>query len=203
MNEDGMSLDSDDVDEGRQDMKKKISVDNLVQDIEISPESIVLKEKLQALAQEATASQPKNLILGQTVLLFDTNIFLRGISGISSIIESKKYPVIVPLPVITELSGISGNDNMVGSHALEALEYLRGAIFEKKFKIQTAKGSFLDSMANISESWDPKHTNADDVILDICRLHKNVCLITDDANLRVKCRTVGVMCLDSIYKIRP
>jgi rRNA-processing protein FCF1 len=198
-----MSVDEYDEEQELQHVKKKISVDNLVQDVEASSDSLFLKEKLQALAQEASSSLSKNLILGKTVLVFDTNIFLRGISGISGIIESKKYPVIVPLPVITELTGISGNDDLIGSHALEALEYLKTAISARKFRIQTAKGSFVDSMSNISETWDTKYTNADDVILDICRMHKNVCLITDDANLRLKCRTVGVLCLDSIYKIRP
>jgi protein SMG6 len=47
-------------------------------------------------------------IPGFTVLVVDTNILLSSLSSIASLVESEQWTVVVPLPVIMELDGLSG-----------------------------------------------------------------------------------------------
>jgi rRNA-processing protein FCF1 len=175
---------------------QKTHIDELVgSDIEVGDDVKALKSKIKELSKVSTFK----LEPGKTVLVFDTNVVLRDLQLIRSLMESMAFPIILPLVVISELDGLCQNERL-GASALEALQYLRSKV-GKSFQLQTSRGTILSTLAFYSEEWSDKFSTADDVILDACRQHPAVCLITDDINLRLKARTVKVPVLDSIKKL--
>ncbi|KAJ3345595.1 Smg-6, nonsense mediated mRNA decay factor [Kappamyces sp. JEL0680] len=170
----------------------------VVDDHEPSQDILDLKSKMAQLA--ASQSGKVRLIPGTTVIVFDTNTYLKDFSVIRRIIESQTFPIIVPLAVVTELEGLRLNETSVGDMAAATLEFF-GQHVGKLFQIQTSRGNLLSTLAFHSEEWDSKYSNADDVILSICTFHKNVCLVTDDINLRLKARTIKIPVLDSAKKL--
>ncbi|KAJ3748272.1 hypothetical protein EV360DRAFT_76238 [Lentinula raphanica] len=53
--------------------------------------------------KEKFTHKPLPIVAGYTVLVIDTNILLSSLSMFSSLVESKSWTVVVPLPVIMEL----------------------------------------------------------------------------------------------------
>ena len=58
---------------------------------------------------------------GFSILVLDTNILLSSLSVIVSIIESLRWTIIIPVPVIMELEGLSSNTSQLGEAAQEAV----------------------------------------------------------------------------------
>ena len=54
---------------------------------------------------------------GYTVLVVDTNILLSSLAEFSALVESKRWTVVVPLPVIMELDSQSSNMTALGEAA--------------------------------------------------------------------------------------
>jgi predicted ribonuclease YlaK len=113
------------------------------------------------------------LVPGYTVLVVDTNILLSSFSDFSALVRSCRWTVVVPLAVITELDGISSNENELGAVASAAVSFISSHIRSHgiSLKVQTSKGNYLSTMNVRSEelqfapgegSWE---RNMDDLIL--------------------------------------
>ncbi|KAK6192689.1 hypothetical protein SNE40_004118 [Patella caerulea] len=157
-------------------------------------------------------------------LVPDTNCFIDHFNLLISILESKKYTLVIPLVVINELDGLAKgsregqhesreHSSMVQQHATTAVQYLESQFQRKNshLRAQTSKGSILETIAFRSEEIDTTGTN-DDLILSCClhyckdkardfmpkekdapvRLYRDVVLLTDDRNLRLKAHTCNV-----------
>ena len=111
---------------------------------------------------------------GYTVLVIDTNILLSSLSMISSLIESLRWTIIVPLPVIMELEGLATNaSSQLGEAAQSAMSYISSHIrtHTLSLKVQTSKGNYLNTLSIRTEQVDFSATdgnwerNMDDLIL--------------------------------------
>ncbi|KAL3856196.1 hypothetical protein ACJMK2_010974, partial [Sinanodonta woodiana] len=157
-------------------------------------------------------------------LVADTNCFIDHLSSIVKLLRSKRYTIVVPLVVISELDGLCQGSRegqyvsvehgvKVKAKSKEAITLLEEE-FEKKnshLKAQTSKGSVLDTIAFRAEETDSSGNN-DDLVLSCClhyckdkardfmpkdkdspvRLYRDVVLLTDDRNLRLKAHTCNV-----------
>ncbi|KAH7889781.1 hypothetical protein F5I97DRAFT_588082 [Phlebopus sp. FC_14] len=115
--------------------------------------------------RQTTASTPMlNIVPGYTVLVLDTNILLSSLSIIASLVESLRWTIVLPVPVIMELDGLSSNDSQLGSAAQEALAWITSHLrsHAMSLKVQTSRGNYLTSLnvrteqVNFTdeESWD-------------------------------------------------
>ena len=59
--------------------------------------------------KNGAARQTLKAVPGYTVLVVETNILLSSLSEFSSLVESGRWTVVVPLPVIMELDSQSSN----------------------------------------------------------------------------------------------
>jgi len=132
-------------------------------------------------APKATASPDSHLsiIPGYTILVFDTNILLSSLALFSSLIESHRWTVVIPLPVITELDGLAspnGNQPQLAEAAQAALVYVSTHLRSHalSLKVQTSRGNYLTSLSIRTEDLDfafggegaeNKGRNMDDLIL--------------------------------------
>ncbi|KAF9050675.1 hypothetical protein BDZ89DRAFT_1057118 [Hymenopellis radicata] len=153
---------------------------------------------------------------GYTVLVVDTNILLSSLSMFASVVESLRWTVLVPLPVVMELDGISQNPSQLGEAAQSAMAYLSSHIrsHSTSLKVQTSKGNYLSSLNVRTEEVDfssgNPERNMDDLILKTAIWHEEhwvdrsaflqsnsmtianpvkVVLLSLDRNLRLKARS--------------
>jgi len=118
--------------------------------------------------------RPTNVIVpGYTVLVIDTNILLSSLSMFASLVESLRWTVIVPLPVIMELDGLAtSNSPKLAEASKAALSFVSSNLktLSSSLKIQTSRGNYLSSLNVRTEqvdfsdrdSWE---RNMDDLIL--------------------------------------
>lgn len=113
---------------------------------------------------------------GYTILVIDTNILLSSLSMFASVIESLRWTVIIPLPVVMELDGLSktpaDSAPQLSEAAQSALRYISSHLrsHSMSIKIQTSKGNYLTSLSVRTEhvdfdangNWE---RNMDDLIL--------------------------------------
>lgn len=97
-----------------------------------------------------------NVVPGYTILIFDTNVLLSSLSLFSKIVEGGQWSVIVPLPVVTELDGLSKNPPPLGTEAKAAVSYLEARIRTHALclKIQTSRGNYLTDLLIRAEHLD-------------------------------------------------
>ncbi|KAG6333998.1 hypothetical protein ID866_5081 [Astraeus odoratus] len=90
-----------------------------------------------------------NIVPGYTILVLDTNILLSSLSIITSIVESLCWTVVIPVPVVMELDGLSANTSPLGQAAQQALSYITSHIRSHgmSLKVQTSKGNYLTSLS--------------------------------------------------------
>ncbi|KAA1471246.1 hypothetical protein DENSPDRAFT_776086 [Dentipellis sp. KUC8613] len=112
------------------------------------------------------------LVPGYTVLVPDTNILLSSLSLLASLIESNRWTIVVPLPVIMELDGLATNHTPLGEAAKAAVDYIQEHVrsHSTSLKLQTSRGNYLSSLTFRSEQVDfddPSawERNMDDLIL--------------------------------------
>ncbi|KAF5330656.1 hypothetical protein D9619_005946 [Psilocybe cf. subviscida] len=112
------------------------------------------------------------IVPGYTILVVDTNILLSSLSVVASLIESQKWTVVVPLPVVMELDGLSTNlSPQLGEAAEAALAYVAGHVrsHSTSLKVQTSRGNYLASLNVRTEEVDFHDGNPeksmDDLIL--------------------------------------
>ncbi|KAH8117438.1 hypothetical protein DFH11DRAFT_1817087 [Phellopilus nigrolimitatus] len=120
----------------------------------------------------AGAQRPTlHVVPGYTVLVIDTNILLSSLSMFSSLVESLRWTILVPLAVITELDGIAMNASPLGESAAAAIAYISAHVrtHALSLKVQTSRGNYLQNLNVRSEqiefeadSWE---RSMDDLIL--------------------------------------
>ncbi|KAF8448043.1 hypothetical protein L210DRAFT_3441767 [Boletus edulis BED1] len=90
-----------------------------------------------------------NVVPGYSILVLDTNIILSSLSIVASIIESLRWTVVIPVPVIMELDGLSSNTSQLGETAQEAIAYITSHIrsHAMSLKVQTSKGNYLMTLS--------------------------------------------------------
>jgi protein SMG6 len=113
----------------------------------LPPASSTLRSKRHP--RRPTASTPMlNVVPGYSVLVLDTNILLSSLSVVASIIESLRWTVVIPVPVIMELDGLGSNISQLGEAAQEAVAYITSHVrsHAMSLKVQTSKGNYLTSL---------------------------------------------------------
>ncbi|KAG6844489.1 hypothetical protein H0H87_006563 [Tephrocybe sp. NHM501043] len=114
-----------------------------------------------------------HILAGYSVLVVDTNILLSSLAMFASVVESLRWTVIVPLPVIMELDGLSSNTSaQLSEAARDAMTYISNHIrtHSVSLKVQTSKGNYLSTLSIRTEqveftgdgNWE---RNTDDLIL--------------------------------------
>ncbi|KAG9351625.1 hypothetical protein JZ751_022876 [Albula glossodonta] len=141
-------------------------------------------------------------------LVPDTNGFIDHLASLKKLMSCGLYILVVPLIVITELDGLAkGQDSRGGSgggggstsstHARGVQERAKAAVsfLERGFEARepclralTSRGNQLESIAFRNKAKDFMPTQRDEPV----RLHREVVLLTDDRNLRVKALTRNV-----------
>ncbi|KAL0572625.1 hypothetical protein V5O48_009328 [Marasmius crinis-equi] len=169
-------------------------------------------------AKERRTQQTLPMQPGYTVLVVDTNVLLSALSMFCSLVESLRWTVLVPLPVIMELDGLKTNSSAQLSEAANnALNYITSHIrsHSTSLKVQTSKGNYLTSLNVRTEEVDFASGRAersmDDLILKTAIWHDEhwtdrsamlksdtsqkvadpakVVLLSLDRNLRLKARS--------------
>lgn len=158
---------------------------------EDDPELAVLRDRfrhLQSLISPSpdiskSARQPKSsrastrrVLQGYTTLIFDTNVLLSSLTLVSRLIESGRWTIVIPLPVLTELDGLAREPPPLGLEAVLAISYLEANVRSRSMvlRIQTTKGSYLSDLrlrteaSQITEA-DKDRKTMDDKILDVAR----------------------------------
>ncbi|KAG6840703.1 hypothetical protein C0991_004947 [Blastosporella zonata] len=114
-----------------------------------------------------------HIVAGYSVLVVDTNILLSSLAMFASVVESLRWTVVVPLPVIMELDGLSSNTSaQLSEAARNAMSYISTHIrsHSVSLKVQTSKGNYLTTLSIRTEqvefsgdgNWE---RNTDDLIL--------------------------------------
>ncbi|TFK55267.1 hypothetical protein OE88DRAFT_1654050 [Heliocybe sulcata] len=114
------------------------------------------------------------IVPGYTVLVIDTNLLLSSLSVFQSMVESLRWTIVVPLPVIMELDGLSSASDApeLSQVAAAALSYIVSHIrsHSTSLKVLTSKGNYLTTLSVRSEQVDFSNRdswerNMDDLIL--------------------------------------
>jgi hypothetical protein len=179
-----------------------------------------------AAARRARTAAAYNVVPGYTTLIFDTNVLLSSLGLFSRVVEGGQWSVVVPLPVVTELDGLSKNPPPLGSEAQAAVAYLEARIRTHALclKIQTARGNYLTDLLIRAEvlggdaaAEEERGRTMDDMILNVATFQREhfvdrsallgmpapsgkaatqVLLVTFDRNLRLKARARGIDAAD-------
>ncbi|XP_076065529.1 telomerase-binding protein EST1A-like isoform X2 [Oratosquilla oratoria] len=176
-----------------------------------------MQRKLQNLLEGAVTV---HMEIRPRYLVPDTNCFIEHLHIIQTLVNNSPYTVMVPLVVLNELDGLSrdaavekygsvGHALRVREGAALALEYLRSTR-SPALKCVTSQGSVLTSTTFTAEMDLNQDSTNDDKILMCClhfcsqgpqkrplrdgvrRLYREVVLLTDDRNLRVKAHAQDV-----------
>ncbi|KAJ2999166.1 hypothetical protein HDV02_003455 [Globomyces sp. JEL0801] len=116
--------------------------------------------------------------------------------------EHELSPDLIALKVVvSELDGLCNNEGTLGENAIDCLTFIESNMNLNLFQVMTSKGNPMNSLTVRSETWDDQYESADDVILGIARMIESTCLVTNDVNLRLKARTVGVPVLPSVASL--
>lgn len=131
------------------------------------------EEKLQALAHPSTnalsSSKSRstrkttlNAVAGYTTLVFDTNILLESMDVFTALLISKRWTLVVPLAVVTELDGLRTKEDPLGTSATQAIKYLEDAIktYSMNLKVQTSRGNYLRDLNIRREDIDFGHSTS-------------------------------------------
>ncbi|KIP06005.1 hypothetical protein PHLGIDRAFT_73330 [Phlebiopsis gigantea 11061_1 CR5-6] len=159
-------------------------------DEDVSEEVKALKERLRYLSSFLQQSQQTpskrqrakaqretgglRMVPGYTTLVMDTNILLSSLPVFNVLVESAKWTVVVPLPVIMELDGLALDPSPLGEASKAAsasiISHLRS--HGLSLKVLTSKGNYLANLNIRTEqvdfddgreaSWE---RNMDDLIL--------------------------------------
>ncbi|WVQ72499.1 hypothetical protein IAR50_002054 [Cryptococcus sp. DSM 104548] len=193
-----------------------------------------LRKKLEDLRAQAigAASSPRKArkavtsslqaVAGFTMLVFDTNILLDSFDLVKSIVESGQWSVVIPLPVVTELDGLSKEAGDLGAAARAAVALLEQLVRTHALclKVQTTKGNYLFDLLIRTEQIDASTYGSasafartmDDRIVHIAGFAQEhfvdrsvllgmprpeteaakVLLVSNDRNLRLKAKAMGV-----------
>lgn len=83
------------------------------------------------------------------------------LSIVKDLLEARRWTLVIPLAVVTELDGLKANPPPLGKDAAEALRFLETSIRDpatrsqsKYLKIQTSRGNYLHDLSIRSEEID-------------------------------------------------
>ncbi|XP_010216739.1 PREDICTED: telomerase-binding protein EST1A [Tinamus guttatus] len=182
------------------------------------------QDKIQAVLKDQSQVRQMELEIRPVFLVPDTNGFIDHLSSLATLLECRKFILVVPLIVINELDGLAKGPEMehrAAGYARQVQERARKSIefLEERFESRdnclralTSRGNELESISFRSEDTTGQQGNNDDLILSCClhycndkakdfmpankddpiRLLREVVLLTDDRNLRVKALTRNV-----------
>jgi len=93
---------------------------------------------------------------GYTILVLDTNILLSSLNMVTSLVESLRWTIVIPLPAIMELDGLSSNPTALGEAAKAAIEFVASHVHSHfdTLKVQTSR---LVSVPNRLTLMTPTH----------------------------------------------
>lgn len=96
------------------------------------------------------------IVPGYTTLLLDTNVMLTETDILSQLIKSKRWMVIIPLSVMTELDGLKRREGDVGQRAQDAINVLESKVksHSTNLKVQTSRGNYLNDLRFRTEEID-------------------------------------------------
>ncbi|NXN12410.1 EST1A protein, partial [Indicator maculatus] len=182
------------------------------------------QDKIQAVLKDQSQMRQMELEIRPVFLVPDTNGFIDHLSSLITLLNCRKFILVVPLIVINELDGLAKGPEMehrAAGYARQVQERARKSIefLEERFESRdnclralTSRGNELESISFRSEDTTGQQGNNDDLILSCClhycndkakdfmpsnkedpiRLLREVVLLTDDRNLRVKALTRNV-----------
>ncbi|NXP44458.1 EST1A protein, partial [Heliornis fulica] len=182
------------------------------------------QDKIQAVLKDQSQMRQMELEIRPVFLVPDTNGFIDHLSSLITLLDCRKFILVVPLIVINELDGLAKGPEMehrAAGYARQVQERARKSIefLEERFESRdnclralTSRGNELESISFRSEDTTGQQGNNDDLILSCClhycndkakdfmpsnkddpiRLLREVVLLTDDRNLRVKALTRNV-----------
>ncbi|KDN48528.1 hypothetical protein K437DRAFT_83968 [Tilletiaria anomala UBC 951] len=106
-----------------------------------------------------------NVVPGYTVLVLDTNVLIAPGKLLEQLVEWKRWTIIIPLAVVTELDGLQKNPEPLGPGAQRALAYIEKNIrsCSKWLKVQTSRGNYLADLTVRQEEIDFGNDVGDDV----------------------------------------
>ncbi|OAJ43745.1 hypothetical protein BDEG_27073 [Batrachochytrium dendrobatidis JEL423] len=128
-----------------------------------------------------------------TILVLDTNLYLHNFEQVKTMITSRKWHILIPLAVVSELDGLRCVESEIGKNAELALDLLT-SIFDTPdsslvdlkrafVRVITSRGKMMHTLRVRSEEWPKSWTadqdsskneggfslrNADDLILNVC-----------------------------------
>ncbi|XP_066835934.1 telomerase-binding protein EST1A isoform X1 [Anser cygnoides] len=182
------------------------------------------QDKIQAVLKDQSQMRQMELEIRPVFLVPDTNGFIDHLGSLTTLLDCRKFILVVPLIVINELDGLAKGPEMehrAAGYARQVQERARKSIefLEERFESRdnclralTSRGNELESISFRSEDTTGQQGNNDDLILSCClhycndkakdfmpsnkddpiRLLREVVLLTDDRNLRVKALTRNV-----------
>jgi protein SMG6 len=124
--------------------------------------------------QRASARPALKIVPGYTVIVVDTNILLSFLPSFASLVESLRWTVVVPLPVIMDLDDLAKKPSaQLAEVASSALAHVASYIrtHSSSLKVQTSKGNYLTTLNVRCEQVDfssgdmNRERNMDDLIL--------------------------------------
>jgi len=149
------------------------------------------------------------------VLVIDTNLLLSSLSMFASLVESNRWTIMVPLPVIMELDGLKSNQSpQLAAAANAALDYITSHVRSHSLflKIQTSKGNYLNNLNVRIEQVDftsgNSERNMDDLILKAAIWHeehwvdRSALLKTENPNTGVNAVKVVLLSLDRNLRLK-
>jgi protein SMG6 len=87
----------------------------------VASSSLRSRHRSQAPRKGPSTGAPLNIIPGYIMLVIDTNILLSSLSSLGSILEHSEWTIVVPVPVIMELDGLSSNTAQLEEAARAAM----------------------------------------------------------------------------------
>lgn len=113
-----------------------------------------------AYVQKRHARTNINALAGYTTFVFDTNVLLEAMETFMALLTSKRWSLVVPLAVVTELDGLRTKEDNLGASAAQAIKFLEDAIktYSTNLKVQTSRGNYLRDLNIRREDIDFGHS---------------------------------------------
>ena len=163
--EDGMEIDEEYLDGLDDQTRALLEQRRRLQEMQARSSS---SRKRSSTQRSKTVRRTLSVLPGYSILVVDTNVFLRALSMVTTLVESERWTVVIPLAVITELDGLAVDHPT----AAVATKYIAEHMRSPGLKVQTSRGNYLStlnvrsekvSFSNASGSWE---RTMDDLILN-------------------------------------
>ncbi|XP_051492131.1 telomerase-binding protein EST1A isoform X2 [Apus apus] len=138
------------------------------------------QDKIQAVLKDQSQMRQMELEIRPVFLVPDTNGFIDHLSSLITLLDCRKFILVVPLIVINELDGLAKGPEMehrAAGYARQVQDRARKSIefLEERFETRdnclralTSRGNELESISFRSEDTTGQQGNNDDLILSCC-----------------------------------